>query len=392
MLLELINLNPDLKRLQEEGYEIHIEEGYLLIKNVPYVNEHKKIMRGTLVSKLNLAGNKTVKPNTHVVFFKGEYPCNKEGAPIMPIRYGMSSQTLTANLQVNYSFSNKPANGYKDYYEIVNRYVEIISAPAISLDITVTAKTFNIIESVDVESPFVYEDTNSSRSEITYISDNLKEQKIAIIGLGGTGSYILDLVAKTPIKEIHLFDGDTLLQHNAFRAPGAAPINMLQEKPKKVDYYYDIYSKMHKKIYCHDEYVDSQNVQLLENMDFVFICMDQGVAKKVIVDYLQAHNILFIDTGIGINIIDNQLFGSVRVTTSTVAKQDHVEKRVSFDNIDDDVYATNIQIADLNALNAILAVIKWKKLFGIYQDLEKEHNSIYSINVHSLVNDEQCIA
>jgi hypothetical protein len=35
--------------------------------------------------------------------------------------------------------------------------------------------------------------------------------KIAIIGLGGTGSYVLDLAAKTPVKEIHLFDGDKFL-------------------------------------------------------------------------------------------------------------------------------------------------------------------------------------
>ncbi|WP_318271316.1 ThiF family adenylyltransferase [Sphingobacterium cellulitidis] len=45
----------------------------------------------------------------------------------------------------------------------------------------------------------------------------LERQKIAIIGLGGTGAYILDMVAKTPVKEIHLFDGDSFDQHNAFR-------------------------------------------------------------------------------------------------------------------------------------------------------------------------------
>ena len=33
----------------------------------------------------------------------------------------------------------------------------------------------------------------------------------------------------------------------------------------------------------------------------------------------------------------------------------------------DDDYNRNIQIADLNALNAAFAVIKWKKLFGFYR-------------------------
>jgi len=49
-------------------------------------------------------------------------------------------------------------------------------------------------------------------------------------------------------------------------------------------------------------------------------------------------------------------------------------------------YATNIQIADLNALNAILAVIKWKKLSKFYQDLIEEHQTTYSINVSQLLN------
>ena len=41
------------------------------------------------------------------------------------------------------------------------------------------------------------------------------------------------------------------------------------------------------------------------------------------------------------------------------------------------MYSHNIQIAELNALNAALAVIKWKKLAGFYVDLEGEHFTVY---------------
>jgi tRNA A37 threonylcarbamoyladenosine dehydratase len=51
---------------------------------------------------------------------------------------------------------------------------------------------------------------------------------------GGTGSYVLDFVAKTPVKEIHLFDGDIFDQHNAFRAPGAPSGEELEQRLKKV--------------------------------------------------------------------------------------------------------------------------------------------------------------
>ncbi len=52
-------------------------------------------------------------------------------------------------------------------------------------------------------------------------------------------------------------------------------------------------------------------------------------------------------------------------------------------------YASNIQIAELNALNACLAVIKWKQLSGFYQDLEHEHHLTYSTNCALLDTDEK---
>ena len=68
---------------------------------------------------------------------------------------------------------------------------------------------------------FQYPNTNSARAKITDLDEKYKGLKIAIIGLGGTGSYVLDLIAKTPVAEIHIFDKDVFQLHNAFRAPGA---------------------------------------------------------------------------------------------------------------------------------------------------------------------------
>jgi len=38
----------------------------------------------------------------------------------------------------------------------------------------------------------------------------------------------------------------------------------------------------------------------------------------------------------------------------------------------DNIYNSNIQIAEINALNCCLAIIKFKKFFGFYLDLENE--------------------
>lgn len=78
-------------------------------------------------------------------------------------------------------------------------------------------------------------------------------------------------------------------------------------------------------------------------------------------------------------------------TSSSWQKRDHVagKRRIRFTDGEANDYSLNIQIADLNALNAALAVVKWKKLSGFYLDLGREHNSIYAISDNTLINEDQ---
>jgi hypothetical protein len=135
--------------------------------------------------------------------FMGEYPCNNDGSIITAIQHSaQQNQQLFDGIIINFSFSNKPPNGYDNYYDKVVRYAEIISAPAKSIDKTATAKTFKVIVDSEDETVFNYIDSNSSRANIYQLNSKFKGQRVAIIGLGGTGSYILDFVAKTPVDEI----------------------------------------------------------------------------------------------------------------------------------------------------------------------------------------------
>jgi hypothetical protein len=392
MSQQLISLSPDLKQLRDEGYDIEVRSKFLLIKNVPYVNFKKEIKFGTIVSELNVGGETTAKPSTHVAYFMGDCPCNKDGSEIKQKNQSIE-QTLDNGLVINHLFSSKPMSGcYQNYYEKVTTYVAIISSPAQSIDSTVTAKTFPVIKTSEEESVFEYLDTSSSRAGINVVTRKLELGKIGIVGLGGTGSYILDLVAKTPVREIHLFDGDEFLNHNAFRSPGAPSIDELNSKSKKVVYFTERYSKMHRNIVPHDCYLDSSNVDQLQGMDFVFLCLDKSGSKKLIVEKLEKLDISFIDVGMGVQLVDDALHGILRVTASTGKKRDHVREknRIPFsDGEGNNEYSQNIQIADLNALNAALAVIKWKKLFGFYRDLENEYFSAYTIDGNILTNDDK---
>jgi ThiF family len=388
MSFALINRNTDLSRLRNEGFDLDVVGGYLVVRQVPYVTAERMIARGDLVCELTLAGDRTTKPATHVMYFTGRTPCHLNGSPITAIQHGEAVQQFGPGLTVQRSFSNKPPEGYSDYYHQVTRYAEIISGPAMAMDATVTARTFHPIENEQPDSPFVYLDTNSTRGHFQAVSAKLVGHKVGIVGVGGTGSYVLDLVAKTPVQEIRLFDADLFLQHNAFRAPGAASIEELQRKPTKVAHLAEVYSRIHRGVKAYAVRLNAENLSHLDGMNFVFLSLDSGPAKKDIVEYLIAKGISFVDCGIGIQLVDDRLIGIVRVTTATPAKNDHVIGRVSFAEAQDDAYSTNIQIAELNMLNAALAVIKWKKHQGFYADFEHEHHTTYSIDTGMLVHEQ----
>jgi hypothetical protein len=88
-------------------------------------------------------------------------------------------------------------------------------------------------------------------------------------------------------------------------------------------------------------------------MDFVFIAIDSGKARKLIAEKLEEFGVEFIDVGMGVKEKHSSLVGVVRTTTSTAS---HRSKKLPFSGGDeDDDYTRNIQVADLNALNAIRA-------------------------------------
>lgn len=388
MSAKLIAHRPDLKRLQDEGYEIEVRSGYLIVSSVPYLSASGRVLLGTVITDIDIA----LKPANHQVWFKGEHPCHLNGTPINALGAQPGKQTLLEGLEVDFRFSAK--TDYPDYHSKISQYVAILEGPAKATnptDETISARTFRPIETSEDESVFLYADSASSRAAIVPVTQKLAMRKVAIVGLGGTGSYILDLVSKTPVKEIHFFDKDKFHQHNAFRSPGAASLDDLKQNLSKVDYYHGIYSRMRRGLVPVNEYILEETLGLLNDFDFVFLCVDRPKVRKLITGHLVEMGIPFIDVGMELELIEEQncLIGTCRVTLSSPAKNDHLSRHVPLGGgVSDDLYGTNIQVADLNCLNATLAVVKWKKYCDFYQDIYKEHQSAYAINVNQLTRDE----
>ena len=387
----LVRNSPDLQRLVNEGYTVRIVNGYLVVDDIPYVDSEREVQAGSFICPLELAGDRTAKPSNHVMAFVGSAPCNRDGGEISP---GFANVGLTSGwaagpeLTPAVGFSQKPRpDGYVDFYEKVTTYAAILLGPALAIDPTVTPLQGKPFATDEDDGVFVYHDTFSSRAGITARNELLELSNVAIVGLGGTGAYILDLLAKTPIRNVHLYDGDTFSTHNAFRAPGAASVGDLNARMAKVDYYAARYASMRRNIHPHAVFITAANVSEVTAADFVFLAMDSGPDKWTIVNTLIAAGVPFIDTGIGVS-DDSGIAGQVRVTTGLPGATDHVTHGGLISVVAGDAaeYDTNLQVAELNMAAAVMAVIRFKKWLEFYADIEGELHSTYRIDTNETLN------
>ena len=380
----------DLRRLQNEGYTLRIvDEAYLLVENVPYATAQGEVHEGTLVMDLTLNDDITVPPANHVTYWTGEFPHDANGGKLLTlITESRAKRPVSDSIPHAYQLSAKPDGGYRDYHHKVTTYVEILGREARQLSPAATAQQWKVVDDQDdAESVFHFADTASARQNTTDLARRLQHERVAIVGVGGTGSYVLDLVAKTWVREIHLFDDDPFLQHNAFRSPGPFSRCELDGGPIKSALQARRYSRMRKGIVAHDTCIDDTNVEQLGAFDTVFLCMDGHPIKAKILETCLANDTLLIDVGMGLHRAGDTLAGTLRTTAFYSGHRDHAEHCMDLAGDDaEGEYERNAQLAELNALNAALAVIKWKKVRGFYNDLTRELNCEYVIDGNKLMN------
>lgn len=386
--MTLVDLSPDLSKLVEEGYDVEVRDENLLVHHVPYVNSEGAVDYCILVSELSTNGERTITPGRHEVWVVGGVPYDHQGKKVSIIA-DESPHDYGGGLVASCRLSGKPGGQMPgDYHHKISNYVNILGQYARAIDSAATYKNYPARETSAEESVFRYHDAATSRAGLSAVTGKLKVGKVAIVGLGGTGSYILDLIAKTPIQEIHLFDDDVLYAHNAFRAPGAASLDELRESPLKVEYFAAKYDQLRRNITTHPTRISDENVDDLRDMDFVFLSMDAGPTKRVVIESLQEWGLPFVDCGMGVQRQENSLRGTLRVTTGTEDHYEHLSRRISYVDVNADEYDWNIQTADLNMMNAAMAVLKWKKLVGYYADRKRELNSTYVVASNQMLSGE----
>jgi hypothetical protein len=383
MFQTLVSHNADLRRLVEKGYAVAFDTNCLVVRDIPYLDADGALQTGAFVTKLVFIDQDHVRQDDHQVYFAGSAPHGLDGKPIPNLAGGTYQLALSdacKDVVVQRSFSNKPkATGrFPDFFHKIESYVAIISGPAIEKH-GANPFTFRVVEQAPPDSIFKFHDTLTSRAEITDLVGRFKEDIIAVIGLGGTGSYVLDFIVKTPVREIRSFDLDPYYVHNAFRSPGRVVAEEFGQPKAAV--YQSRYENFRHGLSIEPRFIDAQSVNELDGVTFAFVCVDKGSARAGIFDALMAKKIPFIDVGMGLNRKHGALNGMLRVTCFSAEDAQAVRDKQLVELVDrpEDIYRANIQIAELNALNACLAVIRFKQLRGFYLEDEPLYNLLFGI-------------
>ena len=370
MFQKLVSRNDDLRCLVEKGYAVAFDTNHLVVRDIPYLDSESKLQVGVIVAKLEFIDQERVAQTDHQVFFAGSAPYGLDRKPILNLGGEPTMLTLSEackDVVVERSFSNKPKSTGKfaDFFEKIASYVAIISGPAIELH-GANPYTFRVVEDVTSDSVFKFHDTLTSRAKITDLAAKFKNDVIAVIGLGGTGAYILDFVVKTPVREIRAFDLDLFCVHNAFRSPGR--IEQTEFGRSKAEVYRRRYDNFRTGLSATPSFIDATCSDDLDGVTFAFVCVDKGPSRAGIFDLLVSKSIPFIDVGMGLNRTKGALNGMIRTPYYSAEHGQAVRVKGLAPLVDspDDLYRTNIQISELNALNACLAVVRFKQLRGFY--------------------------
>ena len=254
--------------------------------------------------------------------------------------------------------------------DLIHRYVkQIVGA--------MSAAGYSETASLTMPNPFKIPNTFEARAALGPVQDRIRNQRIAIIGLGGTGAYVLDLIAKTPVPKIHLLDADHVEWHTFMRAPGAPTadeIEALRRNPRnplsKVAYYHSKYASLREGIHVHAVRVDNSSTltEFLSDhpVDFAFVCIDQrkdsdSPRQDVVYAALSEAEIPFIDSGVSITLDDDSVRGAVTTSAyeaGSVAWKDAIPNARAEGNVPG---YRNVQLPEVNALAAALAVMEWRR-------------------------------
>ena len=252
-----------------------------------------------------------------------------------------------------------------------------------------------------IPDPFHIPNTFEARAAIAPVQDRVRGQRIAIIGVGGTGAHLLDLIAKTSVSEIHLLDSDIVDWHTLMRAPGAPTAEEIElvrtGSLLKVDYYHSKYAAFRDGIHPHAIRVESVSMfrefVFANPIDFAFVCIDQltdgdSARQSVVYCALSDAGVPFIDSGVSITVEERAVSGAV--TTSFFSAGSMAwDGAIPNARLEGDAPGyRNVQLPEVNAAAATFAVMEWRRRTGQYVSASTAYLQKFRLETSKIVLEE----
>ena len=349
-----------IERLLDEGYALY-RRGDYLVAAVSYLDSEGNARSGLMVDTLNLDadGRARTLPINHQMYFIGDQPYDQAGRVLFKGQNASATPLFDGKVSSFY-WSWKPLDAqgrkrdYTSLYEKFSDYIAYVAGPAEAKFPHYKVTPFEGLDAGASDCPFPFADMNSARANLGTLDAKLAEDRIVIIGAGGTGSYIFDLMSKTRVKAIRLIDFDILDLHNAFRMPGATSREELgQPKVRVIEQRYEGW---HKGAEVLEAELDGTSAEAIGDATFAFLAVDKVGPRRDIAKLLLAR-------GIPVAVV-----GMVDTTLLDQATSRDVLDEIIGDALVDipDEYQKNIQTVELNAMNAAMAVFLYKKYRGYF--------------------------
>ena len=368
------NHENQLAEVLQAGFDCDVEDDTLTVGPIPYRLSTGGVGYGQLISHLARTGIDIATPDDHTAAWIGEeVPHIRNGQPMDKLILDQNRITWSNGLTSVCTMSRKGPQPYRDYGQKMLAYARLIAREAIE---DWRASSPGIVNLKDANH-FVDRETGLNRVGVGHLNALLADEKIAVVGAGGTGGHIVDLVSKSNVMQIDIYDPDCVSVHTQLRWPGVVERKVVDQETNKAEYLASVYARRtNRNIQGHPFAISRDNLTYLSNKTMVFVAIDSGSARQEILTGLAELGVNFIDCGIDLQGGEGPLTASARIIRchaeqSPEKRSELAELAPSGEELaeDDLLYAQNIQTAEMNSLNAALAVVAWKQGIGFYRDV-----------------------
>ncbi len=264
---------------------------------------------------------------------------------------------------------------YDDAWEALNNYVKQIYALFLGRSAS---------NGEAAPRPYAFEVLGDQLPEAVDWRGVVAQESVGIVGLGGVGAWIADLVVKADPREIHGWDYDCIEPKNILRMPGGLDPNVWIRRPK-ADWFQQTYSVIHTNVHGHNVKIVSENVQnVIEKITFGFVAVDDADDRMMVCDRLSSAGIPFVVAGLSPVRRDKRVTVSMRIVTAHVGVPSWKDAIPQVGQSGQDDYGS-LDLPDVYSMAAGWAIQSWRKMRGQYWQEQREECLNYSASDQSLI-------